>query len=224
MALLQRAAWLRETTGSKNLCIAGGVGLNCVANGRLARESGFDNVSIQPAAGDDGIAIGCAYYGHLALQNKQRSYVLNDAYFGKTYRDEEVKDVVNRRLIRLVTKQRSSANICADTAEKLAEGHVVGWFQGRSEFGPRALGNRSILSDPRSASMKEILNSTVKYRQAFRPFAPIVLEERANDIFEGVGASPFMLMAKHVRPEWKDKIAAVVHVDEYTQPNCPAEG
>ena len=108
--------------------------MNCVANGRLARESGFDNVWIQPAAGDDGIAIGCAYYGHLALQNKQRSYVLNSAYFGKAYAEEEVKDVVNRRLIRLVTKQKSSTNICADTAKKLAAGHVVGWFQGRSDL------------------------------------------------------------------------------------------
>ena len=211
--LLHRAAWLRETTGARNLCIAGGVGLNCVANGRIAREAGFDNVWVQPAAGDDGIAIGCAYYGHLALQKKQRTYVLTNAYFGRGYRDEEVQGVTNRPLIRLVTRSSTSDNICADTAKILSEGHVVGWFQGRSEFGPRSLGNRSILADPRKAEMKDILNNRVKHRQAFRPFAPIVLEERANEIFEGPGDSPFMLMAKHVRPEWKDRIAAIVHVD-----------
>jgi carbamoyltransferase len=211
--LLHRANWLRETTGAKNLCIAGGVGLNCVANGHLAREAGFDNVWIQPAAGDDGIAIGCAYYGHLALQNKQRSYVVTNAYFGKPYKDDEVKSVVDRRLIRLVTRQEVSPDICRDTAKILSAGNVVGWFQGRSEFGPRALGNRSILADPRTAEMKDILNNRVKHRQAFRPFAPIVIEERANEIFEGVGDSPFMLMAKQVRPEWKDRIAAIVHVD-----------
>ena len=211
--LLHRAAWLRQTTGAKNLCIAGGVGLNCVANGRLARESGFENVWIQPAAGDDGIAIGCAYYGHLALQNRPRTYVLTNAYFGRTYRDDEVRDVTDRKLIRLVTKQTKSDDVCRDTAKLLAEGKVIGWFQGRSEFGPRALGNRSILADPRTAEMKDILNKRVKHRQAFRPFAPIVLEERANEIFEGPGDSPFMLMAKHVSPAWKDRIPAIVHVD-----------
>src|SRR5690242_6659607 len=132
--LLHRAKWLRETTGAKNLCIAGGVGLNCVANGRLTREAGFDNVWIQPAAGDDGIAIGCAYYGHLALQKKPRSYVVTNAYFGRLYKDEDVRSVVNRRLIRLVTRQQTSSDICRDTAKILSAGNVVGWFQGRSDF------------------------------------------------------------------------------------------
>lgn len=211
--LLHRAAWLRETTGAKNLCIAGGVGLNCVANGRLAREAGFDNVWIQPAAGDDGIAIGCAYYGQLALEKKPRSHVVTHAYYGKTYTDDEVKAVADGRLVRLVTRQNRSSDVCADTAKILSEGRVVGWFQGRSEFGPRALGNRSILADPRTAEMKDILNKRVKHRQAFRPFAPIVIEERAAEIFEGPGDSPFMLMAKHVSPAWKDRIPAIVHVD-----------
>src|SRR5215204_4895738 len=178
--LLKRAIWLRETTGAKNLCLAGGVALNCVANGRIVREAGFDNVWIQPAAGDDGIAIGCAYYGHLAIQKNPRSFVMNHAFFGVEYKEEDVDRITDQRLVRLVTATTRSENICADTAKVLSEGQVVGWFQGRSEFGPRALGNRSILADPRSASMKEILNSTVKYRQAFRPFAPIVLEERAH--------------------------------------------
>jgi carbamoyltransferase len=211
--LLARANWLRETTGAKNLCIAGGVALNCVANGRIVREAGFENVWIQPAAGDDGIAIGCAYYGHLAIQNKRRSSVMNHAYLGVEYKDEDVRAVTNQRLVRLVTNSTTSKNICGDTAKVLSEGNVVGWFQGRSEFGPRALGNRSILADPRTAEMKDHLNNRVKHRQAFRPFAPIVLAERANEIFEGDEESPFMLVAKRVRPEWRSRIPAIVHVD-----------
>jgi carbamoyltransferase len=211
--LLHRANWLRETTGAKNLCIAGGVALNCVANGRIAREAGFENVWIQPAAGDDGIAIGCAYYGHLAVQGKRRSFVVSNAYFGVQYKDANLHDAIDRRLVRLATVRRRSDNICAETAKVLADGKVVGWFQGRSEFGPRALGNRSILADPRTAEMKDILNKRVKFRQAFRPFAPIVLAERAKDVFVGEEDSPFMLLAKHVQPEWREKIPAIVHVD-----------
>jgi carbamoyltransferase len=211
--LLARARWLRETTGARNLCIAGGVALNCVANGRIAREAGFENVWIQPAAGDDGIAIGCAYYGHVALQNKPRSFVMNHAYTGVAYSDKDVDDLMRNPLVRVVTRTGSGEDICAATAKVLAEGKVIGWFQGRSEFGPRALGNRSIIADPRTPEMKDKLNSRVKFRQAFRPFAPIVLYERANEIFEGDEDSPYMLLAKRVRPEWRDKIPAIVHVD-----------
>ena len=211
--LLARAKWLRETTGAKNLCIAGGVGLNCVANGRIARETGFENVWIQPAAGDDGIAIGCAYYGYLAIEKKPRASVIKHAYFGKPYSDADVRGATDKTLIRLVTKSTQSDNISRDTAKVLAEGKIIGWFQGGSEFGPRALGNRSIIADPRSAEMKDILNRRVKFRQAFRPFAPIVLAEREDEIFEGGHDSPYMLLAKPVRPEWKDKIPSIVHVD-----------
>jgi carbamoyltransferase len=211
--LLARAIWLRETTGAKNLCIAGGVALNCVANGRIAREAGFENVWIQPAAGDDGIAIGCACYGHLAIQKRQRSFVMSHAYFGVEYSDKDSHELLNRPLVRLVTKARHSKNTCADTARALSEGQIVGWFQGRSEFGPRALGNRSILADPRQAEMKDHLNRRVKHRQSFRPFAPIVLAEKAREVFEGDEDSPFMLLAKRVRPDWRHKIPAVVHVD-----------
>jgi carbamoyltransferase len=211
--LLARAKWLRETTGAKNLCIVGGVALNCVANGRIAREAGFDNVWVQPAAGDDGIAIGCAYYGHLALAKKSRAFTMKHAYLGVDYRDDDIRGLLNRPTVRLVTKTRRSDNVCADTARVLADGQIVGWFQGRSEFGPRALGNRSILADPRQAGMKDHLNKRVKHRQSFRPFAPIVLAEREREIFEGDTPSPFMLIAKPVRPEWRDKIPAIVHVD-----------
>jgi carbamoyltransferase len=211
--LLDRAIWLRRTTGAKNLCIAGGVALNCVANGRIVREAGFDNVWIQPAAGDDGIAIGCAYYGHLAILKNQRSFSMQHAYLGIAYKDSVVEAAANRRLVRWQAATRRSQDICADTAKLLSQGHVFGWFQGRSEFGPRALGNRSILADPRTAEMKDKLNSRVKHRQAFRPFAPIVPAERANEVFEGEEESPFMLLAKQVRPEWRDRIPAIVHVD-----------
>jgi carbamoyltransferase len=211
--LLARARWLRETTGASNLCIAGGVALNCVANGRVARESGFPNVWIQPAAGDDGIAIGCAYYGWLEILKQRRSFVMDHSYVGKVYPDQDIEKATQRFLVRIQTSATRSDDICRDTAKLLADQKVIGWFQGGSEFGPRALGNRSLLADPRKAEMKDILNSRVKHRQPFRPFAPIVLAERAREIFEGEEDSPFMLIAKSVRPEWRDRIPAIVHVD-----------
>jgi carbamoyltransferase len=211
--LIERARWLRETTGAKNLCMAGGVALNCVANGRVAPESGFENIWVQPAAGDDGIAIGCAYYGYLTILKNQRSYVMNDAYTGVAYTDKDVQAVTDGTLVRMQISTTPSRNICADTAKLLAEGNVFGWFQGRSEIGPRALGNRSILADPRKAETKDKLNSRIKFRQAFRPFAPVVLAERADEVFEGDLESPFMLLVRAVRPEWRDKVAAIVHVD-----------
>jgi carbamoyltransferase len=211
--LLARARWLRETTGAKNLCMAGGVALNCVANGRIAREAGFDYVWIQPAAGDDGIAIGCAYYGHMVIQKKTRSFVMKSAYLGVDYSEKHTHELINRRLVRLVTKTTSSKNIFADTARLLSEGQIVGWFQGRSEFGPRALGNRSILADPREPKMKDHLNQRVKHRQSFRPFAPIVLAERAAEIFDSDQESPFMMLAAAVRPHWRERIPAIVHID-----------
>jgi carbamoyltransferase len=211
--LLERARWLREATGAKNLCLAGGVALNCVANGRIVREAGYDNVWIQPAAGDNGIAIGCAYYGHLAIQKKPRTFVMRQATLGLEYADDVVQRAGNRLLLNRKVFNGPAESIYRETAKLLSEGNVFGWFQGRSEFGPRALGNRSILADPRRAEMKNKLNKRVKFRQAFRPFAPIVLYERATDIFVGEDESPFMLRAKRVRPEWKDRIPAVVHVD-----------
>jgi carbamoyltransferase len=211
--LLARARWLRETTGAKNLCMAGGVALNCVANGRVAREAGFDNVWIQPAAGDDGIAIGCAYYGWLKILKQRRSFVMDHSYVGRPYSEQEAASALQKFLVRIQVNASRSDNVCRDTAKLLADQRVIGWFQDRSEFGPRALGNRSLLADPRKPEMKDILNSRVKHRQAFRPFAPIVLAERMTDVFEGEEDSPFMLIAKPVRPEWRDKIPAIVHVD-----------
>jgi carbamoyltransferase len=211
--LLARARWLRETTGAKNLTLAGGVALNCVANGRLAREAGFENIWIQPATGDDGIAIGCAYYGWLEILKQRRNFVMQHSYVGRPYSDQEVAAALQKFIVRIQIDVKRSDNVCRDTAKLLADQRVIGWFQGGSEFGPRALGNRSLLGDPRKPEMKDILNRRVKHRQAFRPFAPIVLAERMTDIFEGEHDSPFMLMAKPVRPEWRDKIPSIVHVD-----------
>ena len=211
--LLARARWLRETTGAKNLVMAGGVALNCVANGRVAREAGFENVWIQPAAGDDGIAIGCAYYGWLEILKQRRDFVMDHSYVGRRYSDQEAAAELQKFLVRIQVNATRSENVCRDTAKLLADQKVIGWFQDRSEFGPRALGNRSLIADPRKPEMKDILNSRVKHRQAFRPFAPIVLAERMREVFEGDEDSPFMLIAKPVRPEWQDKIPAIVHVD-----------
>jgi carbamoyltransferase len=179
----------------------------------VAREAGFENVWIQPAAGDDGIAIGCAYYGWLEILKQRRAFVMDHSYVGRRYTDQDVRNAGAKFLVRIQTAAVSSDDICRETAKRLAEQKVIGWFQGASEFGPRALGNRSLLADPRKAGMKDILNSRVKHRQPFRPFAPIVLAERAREIFEGDEDSPFMLIAKRVRPEWRDRIPAIVHVD-----------
>src|SRR5262249_2947785 len=123
--LLDRAQWLRQTTRARNLCIAGGVGLNCVANGRILREAGFENVWIQPAAGDDGIAIGCAYYGHLAIQKQPRSFVMDHAYLGVEYSQQAVRAAVAKPLVRLETRRMESSDICADAARLLASGNVL---------------------------------------------------------------------------------------------------
>jgi carbamoyltransferase len=212
-ALIARANWLHEQTKTPNLAIAGGVGLNCVANGKIVAETPFRNVFIQPAAGDDGVAIGCAYYGHLALRKKKRHFVMSHAYWGRLYAEADVSDAASGFLVRTTTHRRKTSHAASDAAKLLAAGKTLGWFQGASEFGPRALGNRSILADPRDPAMKDRLNARVKHRQAFRPFAPAVIAERVDEFFEGGHASPFMLLALPVKPEMRAKIPAIVHTD-----------
>lgn len=211
--LVARARRLRELTGAKDLCIAGGVGLNCVANGRILEESGFERVFVQPAAGDDGIALGCALYGHLALLGGKRTWEMRDAFLGRETGEDGVVAALSRTLLRLCASRRRTTDPVPRTADLLAAGKIVGWVQGRSEFGPRALGHRSILADPRDPAMKERVNDRVKHRQSFRPFAPAVPAERAGEFFEGEAESPFMLLVKRVRPEARGRIPAVVHVD-----------
>jgi carbamoyltransferase len=211
--LIARANWVHAKTGAKNLCIAGGVGLNCVANGKLLEATPFENVWIQPAAGDDGIAIGCAYYGHIALQGQGRGPEMTTAYLGREYDRFDEDEAFRPLTVKAATLRRKSDDVVKDTARILAKGSVIGWFQGRSEFGPRALGNRSILADPRSPGMTDRVNAQVKHRQAFRPFAPVVIAEKAHEYFEGDAESPFMLLVKRVRPEARDKVPAITHVD-----------
>lgn len=212
-AILRRAAWLHERTQTDNLVLAGGVALNCVANGKLLEKGPFRNIWIQPAAGDDGTAIGCALYGHLKVRRNPRRFVMRSAFLGRSYPDEECAAVTRRLPVRLSASVRRPPDIAAETARLLAAGATVGWHQGRSEFGPRALGHRSILADPRDPRMKDRLNARVKHRQAFRPFAPVVVAERAGEFFEGEAESPYMLLVRRVRPEAAGRIPAIVHVD-----------
>jgi len=211
--LLERARWLRETTGETNLCLAGGVALNCVANGKLVEDGAFENVWIQPAAGDNGIAIGAAYYGHLAIEGGKRTFVMRSPFLGRTHDRFDVDEAFRPFHVRVATRRRKSDAIAAQAAEHLAAGKVLGWFQGGCEFGPRALGNRSILADPRDPAIKDHVNACVKFRQAFRPFAPAVLAERASEYFEGEAESPHMLLAKRVHEAKRDEIPGIVHVD-----------
>jgi len=211
--LLERARRLHEVTGMRNVCIAGGVALNCVANGRLVRDGPFENVWVQPAAGDNGVAIGCALYGHLALKGNTRRFRMRSPYLGRSYDRFDEDEAFRPFFVRGTTKRRKPDQLVEEIADRLAAGSVVGWYQGRCEYGPRALGNRSILADPRDAGVKDRVNARVKFRQAFRPFAPAVLAERAHEFFEGEAESPYMLLAKRVREEMRASVPGIVHVD-----------
>jgi len=212
-ALLYLTSRLRSLCPSENLCYAGGVALNSVANERIIRESGFKNVSIMPAAEDSGPAIGAAYYGLWELtKNNPRRKLIHDAV-GREYSSSAISDVIkNAPSIECIDSQ----DVISDTVDLLCAGNIVGWFQGRSELGPRALGQRSILCDPRRPDAKEILNSRVKYRESFRPFAPVVLLEEAVNWFELDGtdaASPFMLRVAPFKKDKMDQVPAVAHID-----------
>jgi carbamoyltransferase len=212
-ALLVRARELHARTGMKNLVMAGGVALNCVANGRIARETPFERVWVQPAAGDTGVALGCAYYGELALAKAPRRHVMRTDFLGAGYGDAAVDEALAEKPFAPFLRVRRVADVAGDTAKALARGQVVGWFQGGSELGPRALGHRSILADPRPATAKDRLNARVKGRQAFRPFAPAVLVEKRSEWFEDGPPSPHMLLVARVLEAKAAKIPAIVHVD-----------
>ena len=212
-ALLYLVQHLREISPGDNLCYAGGVALNSVANERIIRESGFTNVYIMPAAEDSGTAIGAAYHGLWQLtQHNSQQRILHDSP-GRTYTPADVSAALDQTSgVRVV----NSTNLISDAVELLCDGKIIGWFEGGSELGPRALGQRSILCDPRKPDAKETLNSRVKMREAFRPFAPAVLLEEAANWFEFDGVSPespFMLRVCQVNRERKDEVPAVVHVD-----------
>jgi len=220
--VLAIANWLHNTTGADNLCMAGGVALNCVMNARLRDKGPFKNIWVQPAAGDAGTALGAALWidaqesqmSHLKHQNDSEGstaktrYQMEHAFLGPSYSDEEIEEFLKWSKL----PYRRLTNIAEETADILAQDKVIGWFQGRMEFGPRALGGRSILASPIHASMQVRLNE-IKDREDFRPVAPVVLEEEAANWFANAGVSPFMLFVYDVLPAKADKIPAVRHVD-----------
>ena len=204
--VLRMAHHLHDVTGRANLCLAGGVALNCVANGRLLREGPFERIWIQPAAGDAGGALGAAQLvWHQLLENERRASAddtQGGSLLGPAYNACEIEDAL-RRAGAAYRRAESEDVLCDEVADLVASGHVVGWVQGRMEFGPRALGNRSILGDPRDPEMQSKMNLKIKYRESFRPFAPIVLANRATGYFELPSGqeSPYMLLIANVRPD-----------------------
>lgn len=206
---LHLADYLYQQTKIKNLCLAGGVALNSVMNSRLFKESPFEEIFIQPAANDAGCSLGAAYYIYNVCLGQPRNFIFEKPSTGPEYSDEEIE--------RVLVNQSISYKKCSDPAQEaaqlLAQQKIIGWFQGRLEFGPRALGNRSILADPRPAEMKDILNARVKHRESFRPFAPSILAEKCSQYFETDYPSPYMLLVYSIRPEKKKLIPAVVHID-----------
>jgi len=210
---------LSARTRQPRLCLAGGCALNSVANGKIRAETPFREVYVQPAAGDDGTALGAAFHVWSQLPGGSRRFLMDHAYWGPAFGPAAVRralDALRPELARQgmhVTELVDDEALCRFTAERLVEGQVVGWFQGRMEWGARALGNRSILADPRRADMREIINAKIKLREAFRPFAPSILEEALDEYFVGATADPFMMHVYPVRPDKRAVIPAVVHVD-----------
>jgi carbamoyltransferase len=207
---------LAERTGLKAVCLAGGVAFNCVANGKIFDATPFEQVYVHPAAGDAGLAVGAAYYVWHQKLGKPRSFVMEHAYWGPGYSRDEIRRAIDAngiaqkgyRVAELPEKE-----LVRDTAAIIADGKILGWFQGRSEWGPRALGNRSIVADPRRAEMKETLNRRIKHREIFRPFAPSILAEATAEYFEKSHPSPFMTLAYSVWAEKRSAIPAPTHVD-----------
>jgi carbamoyltransferase len=203
----------------KNLCLSGGLAFNCAANGRIFDQTPFEEIYIQPAAGDAGLAVGAAYYVWHQLLDRPRDFLMEHAYWGPEYNSETISHALEVKREELnkqgcaVIKIDGQEGLCRRTALEIANGKVVGWFQGRMEWGPRALGNRSIVVDPRRAEMKDMLNQRIKHREPFRPFAPSILEEKAGEYFQESYPSPFMLFAHKVKSEKRELIPAVTHVD-----------
>jgi carbamoyltransferase len=208
--VLKMVRHLHKETGLDRLCMAGGVALNCVANGRVIRETPMKQLWVQPAAGDAGGAVGVAHYIYNTLHKRPRSAAWTHAYLGPEFKDAEIARFLDEAGAKYETLP--DAELVARTAKLLSEGNVIGWFQGRMEFGPRALGGRSILADPRDPKMRDTLNMKIKFREGFRPFAPSVLLDKASEWFEIDCDSPYMLLVAQVR-EGKRTIPSVTHVD-----------
>lgn len=208
LSLLNR---LHEETKSDKLCMAGGVALNCVVNGKILSETPFKEVYIQPAAHDSGTSIGAAYFVYHEILKNPRDFTMRHAYYGPKYSDRVIAQLLLDRKIPF--EQHHPEQLPEIVADKIADGKIVGLFQGRMEFGPRALGNRSIVVDPRRAEMKDTLNRRIKHRETFRPFAPSILQERTGDYFNQSHPSPYMLFTYKVKPGKEKEIPAPTHVD-----------
>ena len=218
--LLKMADHVYKKTGMKNLCYGGGVALNGVANNRILNDGPFENLHIPPSPGDGGSAVGCAQYSYFCYTKNKREImpnaerIKNNIYVGPSYSNDEIKLFLDKNTIQ--HKFLETNSLLETTAKLISEQNVVGWFQGKMEWGPRALGNRSILADPRMKEMKDILNEKIKHRESFRPFAPSILEEFASDYFEFASGRfseilPYMLLVARVKKP--DKIPAVTHID-----------
>lgn len=207
--MVHLANHVKEITGSDYLCIAGGVGLNSVSNYKILQENIFKDIFIQPACSDTGIPLGCALHGYYQIFKGQLPYNFKNAYLGRNYSQDEIEKAINN----LSGYHIIHENVLEKTVDLLIKNKVVGWFQGKSEIGPRALGSRSILMNPTIAQNKDILNAQVKHREAFRPFAPMVLEDKLSDYFVLDRPSPYMLIIAEVKENMLNKIPAVTHVD-----------
>ena len=208
---------LQKETGLKKLCIAGGVGLNSVANTRILKETPFEELYVQPAAGDGGGALGAALWAYNTLLGKPRNFCMDHAYWGKQYTEGEIADFLRSNNIphRLM---KNDDELYDRVVERLTSGKVIGWYQGRFEWGPRALGNRSIIADPRNPEMKDIVNAKIKFREPYRPFAPSVLAQYAETYFELPNAvnhypARYMLYVVPVRESQQATQPAITHVD-----------
>jgi carbamoyltransferase len=202
---------VQKATGQTRLCLAGGVALNCAANGKIFEQTPFRDVYVQPAAHDAGIAIGAALYVQHQMLRQPRSFEMRHVYFGPEFDDAEIgRELQNAGVVYHALDRNE---LIERTAREIASGNIVGWYQGRSEFGPRALGNRSILADPRRSDMKDTLNRRIKFREPFRPFCPSVLAEATGDFFDIAYPSPFMVQAYRIRTDKRDSLGAVTHAD-----------
>ncbi|HYN80849.1 MAG TPA: carbamoyltransferase C-terminal domain-containing protein [Gemmatimonadaceae bacterium] len=207
---------LWSATGNPRLCMAGGCAMNSVANGKIRENTRFEEVYIQPASADSGTALGAAYQVWNQILKKPRGFTMVHAYWGTAYPNADVSEIVRSRsdgAWRYTCETLREDELLDRTARLIADGNVVGWYQGRMEWGARALGNRSILADARRADMRELINTKIKFREKFRPFAPSILEEAMHDYFVGAATDPFMQQVYPVRPEKRDILPAVTHVD-----------
>ncbi len=203
---------LHKLVPTEKVSMAGGCALNSVANGKLLLETPFRETCIQPAAGDDGLALGAALFVSNSILKEEKRWVMKNSYLGDEYSDQVIQNELDR--YKMSYERLDREPLLEKTSEEIKNGNVVGWFQGRMEWGPRALGNRSILAHPGFPNMKDILNARIKHREAFRPFAPSVLQERQSELFEQDHPSPFMLHVYKIRPEWRERLSAVNHVDD----------